>query len=146
MIDGTGLRDSLVLRNLKDVAEKNRQFYKSYATLASPRLLWKKKWQLDPDVEVKPGDVVRVLEATKFKNKYMLARVTGLETSHDGKKRTAALEYITTSDNGIVTRRNMRRPIQRLALVAKASELPLGEDYRVSQREDDEFEVKSFKK
>ena len=35
----------------------------------------------------------------------------------------------------------MRQAIQRLALVAKASELSLGEDFKVSQK----FEVKSIK-
>ena len=93
---------------MKDVAEKTRQFYKSYATLASPRLLWKKKGRIDPEVEVKEGDVVRVLEATKFKNKFMLARVVSIEESHDKRKRTATVQYATTSEDGRVTKMRMR--------------------------------------
>ena len=143
-MDGTGLRDSLIQRNLKDVAEKTRQFYKTYATLASPRLMWRKKWQVDPEVQVQPGDVVRVLEATKFKNKYKLARVDSLDISHDGKKRTVNLEYTTCNEGGKMTRRKMKRAVQKLALVAKASELPLGESYQVREKQDDFF-IKAVK-
>ena len=143
-MDGTGLRDSLIQRNLKDVAERTRQFYKTYATLASPRLMWRKKWQVDPEVEIQPGDVVRVLEATKFKNKFKLAKVESLDVSHDGKRRTVNLEYTTSGEGGKMTKRKMVRAVQKLALVAKASELSLGESSTVREKQDDFF-IKAVK-
>ena len=142
IIDGSGLKDSLVCRNLKDVAEKTRQFYKNFATLASPRLLWSKKWRIDPEVTVGVGDVVRVLEPSKFKNNFTLAKVIKIEDSHDNKVRTATVEYATTSD-GKVVKRSYKRAVQRLSLVAKATELE-NDQFQVIKNDLDEFVVRGL--
>ena len=70
-------------------------------------------------------------------DKFKLAKVDSLDISHDGKKRTVNLEYVTMGEGGKVPRRRMKRAVQKLALVAKASELSEGESFQVNEKHDD---------
>ena len=92
-MEGEGLKDTLIKRNLIEIYNRTRRFYKDFALFASPKLIWKKKWRVEPQQQIQQGDIVHILEPGKFKNSYKLAVVKDMKKSNDGKFRTAVLEY-----------------------------------------------------
>ena len=86
------LRKSTLASRSTIVSTTSKIFWTHWLRLFAPTLVYRKKWH-EKERELRPGDVVLILEDSSIQNQYRLARVLETFAGKDGIVRRASVAY-----------------------------------------------------